>query len=189
MVRKPDSIDEKLKSMTLDQKIGQLYFAHSTGNFDQMLHDVKKYHLSGIALFRPDYQGRSQLQFKHEMQTYQDASQHRLLIATNQEGGTVSRLSKTNLAKGRKFPSPHTLYQEGGLAKIKQENSEVAQLLHQNGINMNFAPVADVALKSSSFIYDRTLGENYQKTTEYISVAVKAIQSQNVAAVLKHFPG
>lgn len=28
--------------MTLDEKLGQLYFAHSTGNFDQMKQDVKK---------------------------------------------------------------------------------------------------------------------------------------------------
>lgn len=188
-VQKPEVIDKKIKSMTLDQKIGQLYFAHSSGNYTQMLHDVKKYQLGGITLFSPDYQRRSQSQFQHEMQNYQKASQYGLLIATDQEGGSVSRLSKTSLAKGRDFLSPQTLYRKGGLKKIKQEDKEVAQLLRKNGINMDFAPVADVARKSSSFIYDRTLGENYQKTAEYISIAVKAIQSENVAAILKHFPG
>ncbi|MGQ5708362.1 glycoside hydrolase family 3 protein [Lactobacillus sp. PSON] len=188
-IQKSNDIDEKIKKMSLDQKIGQLYFAHSTGNFEQMFHDIQKYQLGGITLFAPDYQRKSKKQFQNEMQLYRQKSQHGLLISTDQEGGTVSRLSKTKLANGRKFPSPQVIYQKGGLKQIKQENIEVAQLLRQNGINMNFAPVADVSSKSSSFIYDRTLGENYQKTAEYISVAVKAIQSQNVAAVLKHFPG
>ena len=42
--------------MTLDEKIGQLYFAHSTGNTQQMKPGVKKYHLGGTTLFAPDYQ-------------------------------------------------------------------------------------------------------------------------------------
>ena len=57
------------------------------------------------------------------------------------------------------------------------------------GINWNFAPVADVSNNSSSFIYDRTLGQNYKLTAQYVSKVVPAIQKQQVAATLKHFPG
>lgn len=45
--KKPNKIDRIIKRMTLDEKIGQLYFAHSTGNTQQMKPDVKKYHLGG----------------------------------------------------------------------------------------------------------------------------------------------
>ena len=48
--KKTDKITRILNKMTLDEKLGQLYFAHSTGNFDQMKQDVKKYHLGGITL-------------------------------------------------------------------------------------------------------------------------------------------
>ena len=54
---------------------------------------------------------------------------------------------------------------------------------------MNFAPVADVAKDKNSFIYDRTLGQDYATTAKYIPVAVRSIQSQKVASCLKHFPG
>ena len=54
---------------------------------------------------------------------------------------------------------------------------------------MNFAPVTDVAKDKNSFIYDRTLGQDYETTAKYIPVAVKSIQSQKVASCLKHFPG
>lgn len=187
--KKIDKIQQIINKMTLNEKIGQLYFAHSTGNFVQMKHDVKKYHLGGNTLFAPDFKDKSHLQFKNEMDEYQKASQHGLLIATDQEGGTVSRLNSNPQISTRKFPSPQEIYHQKGLIGIKTEDSEVAKLLHQNGINMNFAPVADVAKNKSSFIYNRTLGENYQLTAKYIPIAVKAIQNQHVASCLKHFPG
>lgn len=39
--KKTNKIDLILKHMTLNEKIGQLYFAHSTGNTKQMMQDVK----------------------------------------------------------------------------------------------------------------------------------------------------
>ena len=187
--KKPDKIKQMMSKMTLDEKIGQLYFAHSTGNFAQMKQDVKKYHLGGTTLFAPDYKDKSKSQFDQEMKEYQIASQHGLFIATDQEGGTVTRIDTNPKISSRHYPSPQEIYRNHGLAGIKQEDSQVASILYQNGINMNFAPVADVAKNKNSFIYNRTLGEDYETTAKYIPVAVKAIRSQYVASCLKHFPG
>lgn len=186
---KSDRIKQIIKKMSLSQKIGQLYFIHSTGNFSEMKREVAKYDLGGITLFAPDFQNRSQNQFLNQMKQYQLSSQHGLLIAADQEGGTVSRINSNPQISKRKYPSPQEVYQRAGLKGIQTEDSQVARILKINGINMNFAPVADVAKDKHSFIYARTLGENYQLTAKYIPVAVKAIQKQNVAATLKHFPG
>ena len=166
----PDKITQIMNKMTLDEKIGQLYFAHSTGNFDQMKADISKYHLGGTTLFGPDFKDRSKTQFKQEMQTYQSNSSYGLLIATDQEGGTVSRINTNSKISTRKYPSPQEIYQARGLKGIKQEDSNVAR-------------------DRQSFIYDRTLGQNYEITAKYIPIAVDAIQSQGVASCLKHFPG
>lgn len=187
--KKTDKIRQIMSKMTLDEKIGQLYFAHSTGNFVQMKQDIQKYHLGGTTLFAPDYKNKTKDQFNQEMKKYQNTSKHGLLIATDQEGGTVTRINTNPKISNRKYPSPQKIYNEYGLAGIKREDSQVASILHQNGINMNFAPVADVAKNKNSFIFNRTLGENYETTARYIPVAVKAIQSQRVASCLKHFPG
>ncbi|MDF4142290.1 glycoside hydrolase family 3 N-terminal domain-containing protein [Lactobacillus kefiranofaciens] len=187
--KKPDRIKQIMSKMTLDEKIGQLYFAHSTGNFLQMKHNVNKYHLGGTTLFAPDFKNKSKVQFIQEMREYQSSSNHGLLIATDQEGGTVTRIDSNPKISSRKYPSPQEVYNSHGLQGIQKEDSEVAHILHQNGINMNFAPVADVAKNKNSFIYNRTLGQNYEITAKYIPVAVKAIQSQKVASCLKHFPG
>lgn len=187
--KKPNKIVKIINHMTLDEKIGQLYFAHSTGNYKQMKLDVKKYHLGGITLFAPDFEDKTKKQFRQEMQNYQKVSKHGLLIATDQEGGTVSRINVNSNISQRKYPSPQEIYNAHGLQGISNEDAEVARILRQNGINMNFAPVADVAKDKNSFIYNRTLGQNYETTAKYVPVAVKAIQNQEVASCLKHFPG
>lgn len=102
---------------------------------------------------------------------------------------TVTRIDSNSQISKRHFPSPAEIYQQSGLTGIKKEDSTVAKILRQNGINMNFAPVADVALNKDSFIYKRTLEQDYQTTAKYISIAVKAIQQEHVASCLKHFPG
>lgn len=187
--KKIDKITRILNKMTLDEKLGQLYFAHSTGNFDQMKQDVKKYHLGGITLFAPDFTNRTHAKFLNEIRAYQSNSKFGLLIATDQEGGTVTRIDSNSQISKRHFPSPAEIYQQSGLTGIRKEDSTVAKILRQNGINMNFAPVADVALNKDSFIYKRTLEQDYQTTAKYIPIAVKAIQQEHVASCLKHFPG
>ena len=187
--KKIDQITRILNKMTLDEKLGQLYFAHSTGNFDQMKQDVQKYHLGGITLFAPDFTNRTHTKFLNEIRAYQSNSKFGLLIATDQEGGTVTRIDSNSQISKRHFPSPAEIYQQSGLTGIRKEDSTVAKILKQNGINMNFAPVADVALNKDSFIYKRTLEQDYQTTAKYIPIAVKAIQQEHVASCLKHFPG
>lgn len=187
--KKIDKITRILNKMTLDEKLGQLYFAHSTGNFDQMKQDVKKYHLGGITLFAPDFTNRTHTKFLNEIRAYQSNSKFGLLIATDQEGGTVTRIDSNSQISKRHFPSPAEIYQQSGLTGIRKEDSTVAKILKQNGINMNFAPVADVALNKDSFIYKRTLEQDHQTTAKYIPIAVKAIQQEHVASCLKHFPG
>lgn len=113
-----------------------------------------------------------------------------MLIATNQNGGSVSRLSSNHkLTGGRNFPSPQEVYKKRRLAGIEKEDTQVANILRTNETNTNSAPVADVAKDHSSFIYDRTLGVRYTKTAHYIPVTVKAIQKEKVVSTLKLFPG
>lgn len=91
-----------------------------------------------------------------------------MLIATNQNGGSVSRLSSNHkLTGGRNFPSPQEVYKKRRLAGIEKEDTQVAKILRTNKTNTNSAPVADVAKDHSSFIYDRTLGVRYTKTAHY----------------------
>ena len=183
-------IQKIVNRMTLDEKIGQLYMSPSSGDANKMTNDIKKYNLGGIVLFGEDFSNQSTNSMKQKDVNFQDASKYGLFICTDQEGGTVSRLSTSpQLTNGRSFPSPQEVYEQSGMNGVVKEYSNVAKTLRNLGINWNFAPVADVSGDPNSFIYDRTLGRNYQLTAQYVSKVVPAIQKQQVAATLKHFPG
>lgn len=179
-----------IKQMSLDEKLGQLYLVPSNGDASAMNQAIQKYHLGGVVLFGNDFKGETQTQFKTKLQQMQASSKLPLFIATDQEGGTVSRLSNNPaLTNNRKFPSPRDIYQAKGLTGVLQENVATAKILKQLGINWNFAPVADVTNDPQSFMYERTVGLDYKQTATYIAKTVKQIQKQNEIATLKHFPG
>ena len=179
-----------IKQMTLDEKIGQMYVISSTGDDQQAKAAIRNYHLGGIALFGANFENQTRTQFKQKIAGLQKSAQIPLLIGTDQEGGEVSRLSQgPKLTNNREFPSPQEVYQEKGLKGVTQETKQTAKILHDMGVNWNFAPVADVTQDKDSFIYARTLGEGYKKTGKYVGKVVETIRKQNVATSLKHFPG
>lgn len=67
-----------------------------------------------------------------------------LLIAVDEEGGTVNRVSSHKAFRAYPFPSPRELYTKGGLELIHNTEAEKAQLLSGLGINVNLAPVCDI---------------------------------------------
>ncbi|WP_057875772.1 glycoside hydrolase family 3 N-terminal domain-containing protein [Liquorilactobacillus aquaticus] len=179
-----------IKKMSLAEKIGQMYVSPSPVDISQAKSDISRYHLGGIVLFGNDFKNQNAAQLKEKISTLQGSAKLPLFIATDQEGGDVSRLSTDpQLTNGRSFPSPQVVYKEKGLAGTVTEASETAKIMYALGINWNFAPVADVSSDSKSFIYSRTLGQNYQTTASYISKVIPAIQKQHVITSLKHFPG
>ena len=183
-----DQLSKRIDHMSLQDKIAQMYLVPSDGNQNDVLNAIQQYHVGGVVLFGADFQNQTPDQFKAKLAGWQKASQIPLFIGTDQEGGTVSRLSDNpQLTNNRQFPSPQAL--NNNMQAEVNEARNVAGILHNLGINWNFAPVADVSNNPQSFIYPRTFGKDYQQTATYISKVVPAIQSQKVVATLKHFPG
>lgn len=183
-----DQLLQQVRHMSLKDKIAQMYFVPSDGNSNDITTAITHYHVGGIILFGKDFRNQTPQQFKDKLKGWQKESSLPLFIGTDQEGGTVSRLSANpQLTNNRQFPAPQAL--NNNLSSEVAEARKVASILHQLGINWNFAPVADVTNNPQSFIYPRTYGKNYHQTANYIAQVIPAIQGQNVAATLKHFPG
>lgn len=66
---------------------------------------------------------------------------------------------------------------------------EKSELLKSLGINMNLAPVADVATRADAFMYARTLGRDAEETAIYVCEVVSAMRNDGMISVMKHFPG
>jgi beta-N-acetylhexosaminidase len=57
------------------------------------------------------------------------------------------------------------------------------------GLNMDFAPVADVLVKRSTVIGSRSFGADPEQAAGQVAAAVRGLQAEGVAASVKHFPG
>ncbi|WP_268912481.1 glycoside hydrolase family 3 N-terminal domain-containing protein [Lentilactobacillus sp. SPB1-3] len=182
-------IAKQVGKMSLDEKIGQLFVTEVSNDSQRVKKDIQRYHFGGILLMGNNFVGNRQT-FKHRLSSYQKSASLPLLIATDQEGGTVSRLSDNPHISGHSnYLSPQAAFNRGGMKAVLSNYRHQADNLKNLGINWNLAPVADVSKQPDNFIYDRTLGKGYQATAKYISASVKAIQDRKIATSVKHFPG
>ena len=188
-------IDGLLSSMTLEEKVGQLFFVRCPA--ENAVEDVSTYHLGGYILFGRDIKDSAgdwltEEQFIQILQSYQDAAAIPLLIGVDEEGGTVARVSRNpNLFPNGTCKSPQYLlsHQQESHNVFSADAWEKNSRLQLFGINVNLAPVCDVSTDPSAFIYDRTLGQDAQATAAYVTSVVTAMRDCGMGSVLKHFPG
>ena len=180
-----------LDSMTLEEKVGQLFFVRCPT--ENAVEDISTYHLGGYLLFGRDFKdGDNWLtkeQFLEKIQSYQDAAEIPLFIGSDEEGGTVTRASRNPNLFSETFKSPQKLNYIGGIEEILRDTDTRSRELRALGINVNFAPVCDVSTDPKDFIYDRTLGQDANMTADYVRLVVPAMTEGGTLPVLKHFPG
>ena len=173
--------------MSLEEKVGQLFLARCPG--DTAVEEVQKYHLGGYILFAPDIRDETKDSLTEKIAAYQAASAIPMLIAVDEEGGTVCRVSQYSAFRSGKFLSPRQLYSKGGLELILSTEEEKCLLLKGLGINVNMAPVCDITTKSGAFMFSRSLGQSPEITGDFASGVCSVMASYDMGSVLKHFPG
>lgn len=173
-----------LSRMTVEEKVGQLFFARvpAFGQYE----DLEIYHPGGYLIFGRDVEGQSLESLQAQLANYQAHSSTPLLIGSDEEGGTVTRVSQL---LAQPFASPQNLYHIGGLDLVLADTRSKAQVLKSLGIVTGFFPIADMAHDPSSFIYDRTLGQDLDTTKAYIAASVQVLKEEQFGSTLKHFPG
>ena len=178
---------QKLQTMSLDEKINQLLLVrYPDSNGDKIL---KEKQFGGYIFFSKDFKDKNSAQVKNMISSLQSVSKIPILTAVDEEGGTVVRISSNKKLADSKFLSPQELYALGGFEAIKQDTIQKSALLSSLGINLNLAPVVDVATSNSAYMYPRTLGENTELTSKYAKVVIEASKNDKVSYTLKHFPG
>ena len=180
-------INEIMKNMTIEEKVGQMFFIKNDGRFNESI--LEEYPAGGIILFAKDFQGETPESVKAENDAFQEKSSYPLLIGTDEEGGTVVRISSFGRLALHQFMSPRQIYANGGFDAIKQDTIEKSRLLLSYGINVNFAPVCDVTTEAGQYMYPRSFGKDATETAEYIDLVVGTMNDENMGSVLKHFPG
>lgn len=184
----PDPVEQLLQSMPLEDWVGQLFLVGADPNLAES--QIREYNLGGFLLFSGDFKnetpGDSAAQ---KIARYQAAADIPLLIAVDEEGGTVTRISCYRYYRSSRFSSPRELYNRGGMNAVLNQEEEKCQLLASLGVNVNLGPVCDITTDPNAFMYQRSLGQNPDTTSEFVSQMVRLKQQQAVGSALKHFPG
>ena len=187
-----EAVAATLAEMTVEEKVGQLFFVRCPAQ--GAAEAVAQYHLGGILLFGRDFKDGAdnwltEEQLRETLDSYQAAAEIPLLMGVDEEGGSVARASRNPNLFPKKCSAPQTLFARGGMDAIRDDALSKNTRLLELGINVNFAPVADVSTDPGDFIYDRTLGQDAQATADYVRTVVEQMNAAGVGAVLKHFPG
>lgn len=178
-------IQKMVNEMTLEEKVCQMFMVRVPDSGAVKL--IENYQFGGYILFAKDFAGKSKKDVQNTIRSYQDVANIPLLIGTDEEGGTVNRVSK--YFRSYPFDSPQDIFNAGGYDGIIANTTEKAEFLQEFGINVNFAPVADVSTGPSDFMYARTFGRDAKATANYVTKVVKTMKEAKEGSVLKHFPG
>lgn len=176
-----------LSYMSIEEKVGQMFLIRC--NSYTAIEDINEYKVSGFILFDDNINGETKVSLSSTIDTYQNNSSIKLIIAIDEEGGTVNRLSWYREFRAVPFYSPQELYNEGGYSLIIDDTKEKATLLKSLGINMNLAPVADISTNPNDYIYPRTFGKGAEETANYVKTVVETMKENKIGSTLKHFPG
>jgi len=146
---------------------------------------IRELKAGGIILFKPNIESPDQLTrlCSDAQACAADAGQPPLFIAVDQEGGVVARLKHpfTEFAGNLHI---HTT------ADAEQFAKKTAHELSKAGINMNMAPVMDVApVGVDSIMKDRVFKGDADAVSKLGTCVIKTLQDKKIMAVAKHFPG
>ena len=183
----PDPVRQMISDMSLEQRVGQLFLARC--NAETAIQDIRQYHLGGLVLFGEDFENQSMESMRQTIAGYQAAAEKPLLIAVDEEGGDVTRVSRFSAFRERRFSSLRKRYDAGGLEAVLTEEEEKCRLLSDLGINVNLGPVCDITTDPAAFMYTRSLGQDAQTTADVTAAIVNLMKDYRVGSVLKHFPG
>jgi len=178
--------EEKLKTMSLSEKIGQLFMirAHSDlgpEHIKSVEDQIKKYHVGGLCFFQGTPTKQAEL-----TQKYQRLSKFPLMVATDAEWGLGMRLKE----KAISFPKQLTLGAIKDNTLVYDMGVEIANHLKRIGIQVNFAPVVDVNNNPANpVIHDRSFGEDIFNVATKSYAYMKGMQDNDIIACAKHFPG
>ena len=177
--------------MELKRLIGQkLLFAFQGMDAlpPEIIRSFKNHHPSGISLFRSLNMG-TPAQIRKLTQSLQNLARELnlppLIIATDQEGGQLMAFGD-----GTPLPGNLAIGATRSIELARKAGQVLGRELAALGINVNYAPCADVNINPRNPVVGvRSFGEDPNLVGELAAAMIEGIQSQGVAATVKHFPG
>jgi len=112
-------------------------------------------------------------------------------LAVDHEGGTVNRFRRgvADLPNAASYYENISQGREETLAAIEADSLKAGREIHNLGINMNFAPVAEYLFEGNlKFLSKRSYGPDPFFTAQAAEAFIRGMEQARVLCVVKHFP-
>ena len=190
--------------LTLRQKIGQMIMVGFEGTklgdkgVDDILPHVRKGEIGGLVFFRYNITSPQQIQLLTSAFRQAASSSHLpLLLAVDQEGGKVQRLSSKNGFED--FPSAETVAKTLTPQQAYTQYRSMAHMVKSAGFNMNFGPVVDLRGSPHDPSHkpvcpvigqlERSFSDQIETIVIYATSFIKAHHEEGIIPSPKHYPG
>ncbi len=174
-------VDDMINSMTLDEKVGQLFINLTLRRDEKTLDElVNKYHIGGVR-----WQGGTLSEVYEQNRFFQEHSKVPVLIAANCEAGGNGAVSEgTMVATGAACGAAEGDMTVRAMAKVGAREAKAV------GCNWTFAPVCDVVSNwRNTIVNTRGFGDDPELVAERSLAYMEEMDREGIACAAKHFPG
>lgn len=188
-------IEARLSEMTLEEKVAGLFIVtpESITGVDTAVQAgegtkaaLEKYPIGGIVYVKANI--KSQEQFKEMLGNTVSYSRYPLFLAVDEEGGKVSRVAETLGLEN--VENMADIGSTGDANQAYEAMKTVGTYLSDYGINLNFAPVADILTNADNkALAERSFGSDARVVAAMTEASVNGLKETGITACIKHFPG
>lgn len=180
--------DKQLKKMSLDEKLGQLihiginaqFLSQDSNEYKELMRQVVEDKIGGVTVFVGGV-----YETVHLVNRMQENAKIPLLISADFETGVGMRFADTV-----NFPWNMAISATGNTDFARREGEVVGRETKGMGVQWVFAPDTDVNNNADNPVINvRSYGENPEDVARFAVAFTQGLQSQNVLATAKHFPG
>ena len=184
-----DPVEQILQKMSIEEKIGQMTMIGIHGHEinesnvnDDIMYSLNNFCFGGVILFARNIESQEQVKtLTSQLQRNRFNNKVPIFIAIDEEGGDVSRLK---LIDSETAPSQQSIGRTANPEEAKYWSVQTAKKLKYLGINVNFAPVADVGSPDT-----RSFSDNPEEVATFLDNSVRGYEEEGIIYCLKHFPG
>ena len=192
---------KQLEGMSLEEKAAQLFIitpeqltgcGQVTQAGEVTREALRQYPVGGLIYFSNNLEDAGQLKTMTG-DTQKMAMEEigiPLFLSIDEEGGDIARIGKHDGFRVAQVPSMDVIGASGDRVQAYGAGSTIGAYLHEYGLNLDFAPDADVLTNpDNTVVKTRSFGRDPQLVTEMSLAYLEGLWEQGVYGAPKHFPG
>ena len=195
------AVSQQVTQMPLEARVAQLFmvtpeqltgYSQVTQAGEATKEALRKYPVGGLIYFSNNL--KSPEQFKAMTANTQrlagELGMFPLFLAIDEEGGEVARVGNHPGFSVQQISAMADIGRTGDVRKAFEAGNAIGEYLHELGINVDFAPDADVLTNpGNTVVKTRSFGENPDLVTQMATAYLKGLNGHGVYGAPKHFPG